>query len=333
MSNSNVQLINSNCIAIGGGIAGLVIATILQRQGIKVIVLDKNPEIGGRLATRRITNQPSTVGVFDYGIQYFSVTTPQFQIWVDDWLKQGVIEQWGQEFGATDKKPCYYGVNGMRGIAEYLAKDLDVRTNTEVTGFNYEKKWLIETKGQEKYQGDMLVMTAPVPQSLDLLDAALVTIPLEVRFSLEQVEYDPCITVLALLEQPSNIPAPGGISLKDDSLAWLGDNYQKGISPEGYAVTIQANPTFSDYYWDSDDAEIVYKLSTAAADYLNSPIIRYEVHRWRHSLPRAFYHEFCLGLLELPLVMAGDGFVAPTIEGAVTSAMAAAKLIKQRFGM
>ena len=31
--------------------------------------------------------------------------------------------------------------------------------------------------------------------------------------------------------------------------------------------------------------------------------------------------------------MAGDAFVAPTLEGAVTSALAAGKLIAQRFGV
>jgi predicted NAD/FAD-dependent oxidoreductase len=177
----------------------------------------------------------------------------------------------------------------------------------------------------------MLVMTPPVPQSLSLLDSSLIPLPLEVRFSLEQIEYHRCLAILALLEKPSNIPPPGGISLEHNSLVWLGDNHQKGISPEGYAVTLHATPKFSDEYWDSDDAEIAYKLFTAAADCLDSHVIKYQVHRWRYSLPKTFYNEPCLALLELPLVMAGDAFVAPTIEGAVISGMAAGKSIVQRF--
>ena len=332
MTSSDLQIINSDCIVIGGGITGLIIATILQRKGTKVTVLDKGKEIGGLLATRRISHQESIVGVFDYGYQDLSVTNPQFQVWVDEWLEQEVIKQWCRGFDKVSK-PCYYGIEGMNGIATHLAKDLDVRTDTEVVEFSYEQKWLIKTKGDRQYQADMLVMTSPVPQSLALLDASFVPLPLEVRFSLEQIEYDRTIAILALLEKPSSIPAPGGIFLKDKSLAWLADNHQKGISPDGYAVTIHATPKFSDYYWDSDDDEIVYKLITAAVDYLDSPVIKYQLHRWDYSLPKTFYNESYLELLELPLVMAGDAFVAPTVEGAVMSGIAAGEFIGRRFNV
>ena len=90
MSSSDRQTINSNCIVIGGDITGLIIAQILHRQGIKVTVLDENRDIGGRLATCRISQDDSIEGVFDTGVQYFSVTNPQFQVWVDEWLKHGV---------------------------------------------------------------------------------------------------------------------------------------------------------------------------------------------------------------------------------------------------
>jgi len=331
MSSSDRQITNSECIVIGGGITGLTIATILQRKGIKVTVLDKGKGIGGRVATRRLRHEDSVVGVFDYGTQYFSVGNPQFQVWVDDWLKHDVIKEWSQGFGQADET-CYCGVKGTRGIAQYLAEDLDVQTGTKAIEVSYDKKWLVKTEDDDhQYQGDMLVMTSPMPQSLSLLDASLMALPLDIRFALEKIEYDKCITVLALLEQPSSIPAPGGISLEHDSLAWLADNHQKEISPDGYAITLQATPKFSDEYWSSDDAEIVYKLVTAGADYLDSPVIKYQVHRWRYSQPRTFYSESCLILSELPLVMAGDAFVAPSIEGAVISGMAAGKFICQRF--
>ena len=333
MSSSDLQIINSDCIVIGGGITGLIIATVLQRKGIKVTILDKEKSVGGRLATTSITQDESTKGVFDYGVQYFNVRSTQFQVWVDDWLEKEVIKEWCQGFGEADGNPIYCGVEGMNGIAKYLAQNLDVRIDTEVTEFSYDKKWLIETKGKQQYQGDMLVMTSPVPQSLALLDASFMPLPLEVRFSLEQIEYDRCISILALLEKPSSIAAPGGMNLQDSSVAWLGDNYQKGISPNGYAVTLSATPKFSDHYWDSDDAEIAYKLLTAGADYLNSPVVKYQVHRWHYSLPKTFYNESYLALFELPLVMAGDGFVAPTVEGAVTSGIAAVNLISKRFGV
>lgn len=333
MSSSNLQIINSDCVIVGGGITGLIIATILQRRGIKVAVLDKANQIGGRLATHNVIQNEATEGVFDYGIQYFKVNNPEFQVWVDQWLKDNAIKEWGRGLDGIDQAPCYCGVDSMGKFAQYLAKDLDIHTNTEVTEFSYDKKWSIKTQENRQYRGDMLVMTSPIPQSLSLLDTSFIPFPLEVRFSLEQIVYNKCLAVLALIEQPSNIPTPGGISLSNNSVAWLTDNHQKGISPRGHAVTIHATSKFSEYYWDSDDAEIVYKLVTAATDYLNSSVIKYQVHRWNYISPKTSYGESYLGLLELPLVMAGDAFVAPTIEGAVMSGIDAANTICQRFGV
>lgn len=330
MSSSDRQIIDSDCIIIGGGITGLIIANILHRRQISVTVLDEGRDLGGRLATRSINWGESIEGIFDYGTQYFTANSPLFQTWVDDWLRHGVIEQWCQGFQKT-AETCYCGINGMQSIAQHLAKNLDVRTNCEIIEVSYEKKWLVNTQGDRQYRGDMLVMTSAIPQSLSLLDTSLIALPLEIRFSLEEIKYQSCIAVLVLLKEPTNIPPPGGISLENDSLAWLADNHQKGISPHGYAVTLHATPQFSDEYWDSDDAEIAYKLITAATDYLNSAAIEYQVYRWRYSLPKTFYSEPCLTLLELPLVMAGDAFVAPTLEGAVRSGVAAGKVISQRF--
>ena len=313
-------------IIIGGGISGLVAATLLQRQGLKVTVLDKGRGIGGRLATRRIKHSDSIVGVFDYGTQYFSVKQPQFQVWVDDWLKKKVIKEWCQGFDEVDGKARYCGVNGTRGIAKYLAQDLEVHTGTRVTRLKYyDQQWSIITQSDRQYQGDILIMTPPVPQSLALLADSQIDLPTDIQTSLEAVSYHSCIAVLALLEKPSQIPSPGGIAMKNEALVWLGDNYQKGISPHGYGVTLHANPDFSDRNYDCTDEEIAQKLVTAASPWLNSSVIEYQVHRWRYSLPKTLYSSPCLALSQLPLIMAGDAFVAPKIEGAVLSGIAAAE--------
>jgi renalase len=332
MTNSSDRQSESvSCIIVGGGITGLITATILQRRGISVTVLDKGKAIGGRLATWRMSHEPPVEGVFDYGAQYFSVSNPQFQVWVDEWLNQGVIKEWCQGFNEPDGKPRYCGVEGTRNIAQYLAQGLDVHTNAKVVDIGYDSQWLVKTEDAQQYLGDMLLLTLPVPQILDLLDASLMVLPLDERFALENITYHRCLAVLALLEKPSKIPAPGGIALEDNYVAWLGDNHQKGISPDGYAVTLHAGTSFSDDYWESDDDEIAYKLLSAVADYLDSSVIKYRVHRWRYSLPKTFHVEPYLALSEIPLIMAGDGFVSPNIEGAVLSGIAAGELIGKRF--
>lgn len=310
------------CLVIGGGISGLIIATILQRNNIKVTVLDKGRGIGGRLATRRIQD-----GVFDYGAQYFSVSHPQFQKWVDEWIEAGIVTQWCEKFASEDNpKPRYRGVISNRNIAKYLAKDLNVYTSTKVTQLNYHNsQWSVTTEG-DRFSGDLLVMTPPVPQTLTLLDNSNITIPSAIKTALEQITYYKCIAVLALLSQPSTIPSPGGIQLDNEALAWIADNYQKGISPN-YAVTLHATPQFSETHYSSDDETIAKLLFDAASDWLNDSVIEYQIHRWRYSLVRTFYHQPYCALPQLPLVIAGDAFVAPKIEGAVISGIAAANYI------
>ena len=320
-SSDRPKRINS-CIVIGGGMTGLITATILQRKGIEVTVLDKGRGIGGRLATRRIDRDKPTEGIFDYGTQYFSIEDPKLKPWIDDWQKQGVIEEW---FCNDAGKIRYCGVNGIRGIAKYLARDLNVHTSSRVVKVSYDGQWSVKTEGDRSYQGDVLVMTSPVPQSLALLDNSEITLPSDIKSSLERVSYYSCIAVLALLEKHSNIPAPGGIALEDESLIWLADNYQKGISTN-HAVTLHATPKFSETHWDNDDAEIADKLFSAASKYLTT-VTKYQVHRWRYSLPKTFYNQPCLTLPQLSLVMAGDAFVAPKIAGAMLSGIAVGEAI------
>ena len=318
MSQNNNKI--SSCLIVGGGITGLIIANILHCNNVKVTVLDKGRGIGGRLATRRIKE-----GVFDYGAQYFSVNNPQFQKWVDEWLQAGIIKEWCQQFSPEeDTKPRYRGVVSNRAIAKYLARDLNAYTSTKVTEVSYQDtQWFIKTEKGICYQGEMLIMTPPVPQTLALLENSNITIPVDIQNSLEQITYYQCIAVLALLSKPSKIPSPGGISLETEPLVWIGDNYQKGISPH-YAVTLHATPQFSETHYSSNDETIANLLFKAASDWLNDSVIEYQVHRWRYSLPRTFYHQPYCALSELPLVIAGDAFVAPKIEGAVLSGIAAA---------
>ena len=318
MSNNKNNM--SDCLIVGGGITGLIIATILQRNNIKATVLDKGRGIGGRLATRRIQE-----GVFDYGAQYFSVKNSQFQTWVDEWLQAGVITEWCGGFTPEEKqKPRYRGMVSNRDIAKHLAGDLDVHTSTKVTKLNYrDSQWSVETEAGNNFAGDMLVMTSPVPQTLVLLENSSITIPSDIKTALEQITYYKCIAILALLSKPSNIPSPGGIPLENESLVWIGDNYQKGISPR-YSLTLHASPQFSETHWDKDNETVANLLFKAASAWLDDSVTEYQVHRWRYSLPNTFYPQPYCALPELPLVMAGDAFVAPKIEGAVLSAMAAA---------
>ncbi len=314
--------------------SGLIAGKVLQRNGIDVTILDKGRGIGGRLATRRIVHPLYGEGVFDYGMQAFSVSDPRFQLWVDEWLERGIIDRW--EIANPAGTTCYRGKQSSRSIAQHLAQDLDVRTQTcAVEVIEEALGWTVRSDNDDLFWGDNLLITAPIPQILALLDRSEIDLPAALRNRLAGVVYQPCLTVLALLDKPSNIPPPGGLQLADPSLAWIACNQQQGTSPQAAAVTIQATPAFSQTHWDMDLDAIAKILLDRAAPWLDAHVVEFQVHRWLYSQPQTCYGASFVSL-HTPgmLVLAGDAFATthPTdislhLERAALSGLAAADRI------
>ena len=323
-----------SCLVIGAGMAGLVAARTLQEQGVRVTVLDKGRGVGGRMATRRIG-----AAVFDHGAQFFTARNPRFRALVGGWLKADAAREWctgfvGPEgFLHSDKHPRYLGVKGMTAVPKFLARGLDIQLGRRITFAEARgRQWTVWTEHGTIFTADALLLTAPVPQSLAILDAGSTALPSQSRSALDAIRYDPCI---ALMVQPtaSRLPAPGGLQLPGEPIAWIGDNRRKGISTAP-AVTIHAGGEFSRTHWDCEDVEIASTLLTAASDWLSDPADDVQVHRWRFAKPTALFPGECLAVSEpLPLVFAGDAFGAPRVEGAALSGMAAAQAILESLNV
>ena len=339
--NNNTQLRessinNSSCLVIGGGISGLIAAQVLQRHRIKVTVLDKGRGIGGRLATRRVNVPEYGQGIFDYGAQHFQVTDIKFQKLLDDWMQVGLVEKWTDGFcdaeGNFQKsdQAFYRGITSNRSIAKYLARDLNVFTQQRIVELKWlDHQWIANSQQGDSFQGKNLLITAPVPQSLDLLDNSDLKIPTQTRASLEKLTYHRCIAVLAILKKPSQIQEPGGLWLDGNPVSWICSNYKKGISPEAYAVTIHGSPEFSLENWEIDRDLAGQKLIDAAQNWLGSEVVHYQVHGWKFSQPDNFSREYYVEIREPGnLFLAGDIFSSQrNIEGAVLSGLAAAERI------
>lgn len=323
-----------SCIVVGAGICGLVAAHALQDAGWQVIVLDKGRGVGGRMATRRFGGAN-----FDHGAQYFTVRDGEFARHVNRWLQKGAAKEWAKGFpssdapNATGNHPRYRGTNGMTHIPKMLAATLDVHTNTQVTHINSENgDWIITaedaTKGNAAvFSAPAVLMTPPAEQTLALLEN--VALPETVITALDAITFDPCFAVMARLDKPSEIPAPGGIFMPGEPIRWLADNQQKGISTEP-AVTIHAGPNFTRAHYDGDMDDVALTLIDAAREFLgDARVVEYQVQRWRYSQPTHMHPARYLYTDQpAPIAFAGDAFSGAKVEGAVLSGMAAAnKLI------
>jgi predicted NAD/FAD-dependent oxidoreductase len=134
---------------------------------------------------------------------------------------------------------------------------------------------------------------------------------------------------MAVLDGPARIPPPGGLAPTEGPVAWIADNRLKGVSATP-AVTIHATAAFSLIHWDRDRQESGRELLRAAEAWLGSNVVEFQVHGWRYSKPLHVEQSTSLSLCESPgLLLAGDAFAGPRVEGAALSGWGAADILKR----
>ena len=101
-----------------------------------------------------------------------------------------------------------------------------------------EGRWRVVTEPGSILEADAVVLTAPVPQGLAMLDAGRAWLPPETRAALESIRYDSCFVAMAVLDGPPAVPAPGAIRIPDGPIGVVADNRAKGISPDAHSVTM-----------------------------------------------------------------------------------------------
>ncbi len=306
-------------VVVGAGMSGLVAARTLRESGVDVEVVDKGRSPGGRLATRRIG-----AATLDHGAQFFTVRTPAFQSRVDDWIERGLVRVWTQGFDEADDSddhPRYVGTAGMNSLTKDLAAGLGVETSTmafTVRAGSNDKRWDVVIDDGSVRSADAVILTCPIPQSLALLVDSGVTL----EGPLMRTEYDRTIALLATLDRPAAVSPAGGVQDADDVFGFIGDNLAKGVS-EQPAITFHANPTWSEAHWHADDIET--DLRRAAAAWLGeASIVEAQVKKWRLATPRSIWPDPCWTTAGGSIVLAGDAFAGPRVEGAHNSGLAAA---------
>lgn len=312
-------------VIVGAGLAGLSAAAPLVGAGHEVVLYDKGRSPGGRLATRRIGD-----AVLDHGAQFFTVRSDAFVEFVRPHLASGLVYEWCRGFDRDDGYPRYAVRGGMNALAKALAEPLDVRTSSLVFAIRTTltergDRWQVVLDDGTVEVADALVVTCPVPQSYSLLVSAGVELPAD----LIRTGYDRTIALLATLDGPSAVAPPGGLQHPTEMLSFVSDNHRKGIS-DAQALTVHAGAAWSEAHWDDATEDLVTQLTAAAAHFIGSAnITESQIKKWRFATPRTIWPEPCWSL-DTPagrLVLAGDAFAGPKIEGAVLSGLAAAEVL------
>lgn len=315
---SSADSAHHSIAVIGAGMAGLTTARELTARGVDTVVLDKGRSVGGRLATRRIGDAR-----LDHGAQFFTVRTDEFAAVVDDWLKRGLAHEWCRGFANDDGHPRYVGTAGMNSLAKDLADGLDVRCDHLVFSASREATdgpWLLTLDDGRSITSDVLVCTAPVAQSFSLLFETVDGLPRD----LFDADYDRTLGILAALDSDPGLPEPGAVRDPSADVSMVVDNARKGVSPV-HAITLHASADWSETHWDDDPDDLESALHELLAPWRGSATVtEAQVKRWRFATPRRTWPEPCWVSTEHQVVLAGDAYAGPRVEGAFTSGRAAA---------
>ncbi|MEQ8821332.1 MAG: FAD-dependent oxidoreductase [Sumerlaeia bacterium] len=320
------------CLIVGAGMAGLAAARVLHDAGIEVVILEKSRGVGGRMATRRLGDPPARV---DTGAQYISAKSPEFQALIDECLAAGAAKVWtigipDDHGGRKNSHPRYVGADGMTAIPKHMAHGLEIHYEERLAKAAVDgDRWAVKTETGARFTANAMILTPPVPQALDI--AAQGTVPLdpEAQAILSRVTYDPCIATLLLLDQPSVLPDPGGMTiLETEPIVWVADAFKKGIS-ERPCLLVHAGPRWSRDNFDDNDAHIVRLMTEVCRPYLGEAnVTASQVRRWKFSVPQNRPSvPMLVGHAEPPLLFAGDAFGGAKVEGAFLSGLAAARAL------
>lgn len=347
-----------DAVVIGAGIAGLMAAARAGGHGRRVLVLDKSRGVGGRMATRRIGG-----AVCDHGAQFFTQRTDAFHGVIEQAVGNGAVVEWCRGFARDgsigtdaaaigDGHPRYRGARGMTDLPKWLAArlaapgtDVEVRTGAKATAVAVAgDRVRVTIEGQdgaaEVVEASGCVLTAPVPQALDLLAAGGSLDRLETHAieRLRTVDYDPCFAVMLVLDRPSLLPEPGAIQFGGDApgpVAWVADNHRKGISAVP-ALTVHATGAFSREHFDLPPDEVAAVLVDAVRPWIDgdprTAIVEQSIHRWKFATPMTILPDpFVAVSWTPPILCCGDAFAGPRVEGAFSSGVAAGIALADRL--
>jgi hypothetical protein len=312
------------------------------------------------MATRRLGN-----AVCDHGAQFFTVRTSGFGDIVSTAGNAGAIVPWCTGFprpagdtvpteSAGDGHPRWRGVRGMTDLAKWvtggLPRSCSLRTGCKVVAVRMSDRQAVvdvevEGAGVESLTTRTVVLSPPVPQSLDLLAAGgllgderagVSGAPLDdgaIRL-LRTVDYDPCFALMLVLAAASRVPPPGAMQFAPDApgpIAWLADNHQKGISPVP-ALTVHATGRFSREHFDRPPDEVVALLLEHLQPWIDGDlpgaVLERSLHRWKFALPTNPVPEPLVSVSSTPpIVCCGDAFAGPRVEGAASSGLAAGRWV------
>lgn len=321
---------------IGAGLTGLITATLLERkfaelgQALKIDIFEKSGGVG-RLATRyKKPTNPAESGnseqdkqwQFEFGAQFFTAKSSEFQQFIQPWLAQKVITPWcaqvaqltttedntpvialSEQWGTA--QPRYISSPKMTSWGRALASELQHTTlhykthvaplaDSHIERNTSVKTALSDNKGNALGLFDWVIITAPTVQANELLESSSFAFQQQI----DQRKMVACYTLMLGWQDSNNLPA----SMADATWevlevaganqgASIGKLFIEHTKPQRDqvlpSVTVHADNDWSEQHVDDDIDSVKATLLAAVQQILgwtdSQAPDHIDCHRWRYA--------------------------------------------------
>ncbi len=325
----------SEILIIGAGLTGLVLAYECMKAGVQNITLiEKGRSVGGRLATRRINET-----IADHGAQFFTVKSEEFNGFLKNLVPKSLLLDWPKDSSKNEEKEYqkrFAIQGGMNQLAKHVVNgltDVNVDINTRVISISdllsnneSEYKWLVRSEKSHIYQAKHVILTPPVPQSIELLRNGGIVVPVFEKTLLSNITYTQCLCGLFYVLGEISITFDV-IENPTDNILLIADNIRKNEGNQ-HLLTVHTTPTFSEDNW--DNPKVLSVILNEVKNYLGPFDVKIQqLKKWKYAKPLFIfeknYHEISWG--KRSLFLCGDGFGGARVEGAYISGKTTAQAI------
>ncbi len=255
-------------LVIGAGLSGLTFARLYQQEFPEgaLLVLEKSKGLGGRLATRRTDRAR-----FDHGAPFLTPHEKE-RLGIDgveNARLRSLLTPDGERLACQD---------GMTGIAKFLARALPIEKETRVHRLERaESFWRADTDSGRSFMAKTVILTAPLPQALSLLEESKIPFPAlfgEIRYSM---------AIVLLFEGEAFPGVPPSNRFKSGPFLSLCDQRWKGIS-EVPAWVLLVSPERSRTLFEQPEEAIWSSLLPEVREAFPAfSGIKPEIKKWRYS--------------------------------------------------
>ena len=204
---------------------------------------------------------------------------------IDNWkarfieVKNNTIinrQQWND-----DDLPHYVGVPSMSSIGKFLAKNLNIKLNTEVSIQKSAMGWeVVGFDGEVFGDYDWVISSIPAEQSSKLLPDYF-----SYYDALKQKKMLGCYSLMLGFDEALDLDWDAA-QLSGTDISWISVNSSKPERPNDYSVLVHSTNDWAEEHLDDDADAVKEYLCSQVAEIIGQNVYsaqHIDLHRWRYA--------------------------------------------------